>query len=778
MRKIFVAAAAALLLFSPRILRAQGTKLWLQSQFQEFEKGQPKNVAISSDGYLEPGPELRSVLLTPSTYLWQVASDRQGNAYLATGSPATVLKVSPDGKSTKLFSTRDLSVQAVAVGPDGSVYAATLPSGKVYRIRPTQSNLDDTSAAVVFDPAKLSPPAAGSTASAATRNTTQGGKAAGAEQTNPEQKTEKPAGGIKYIWDLAFDAQGRLYIATGGPAAIYRVAVETPNVKPELFFSSDEQHIRCLLFEPNGDLIAGSDGAGLVYRIGKDGRGMVIYNAPKREVTALAEGPAGRLYVASAGEKSKSTLPPLPVQGNVSVTATITIVTPGSVRASRNNSVIPEGSEIDELNSAGAPRQLWASSDDVVYALRATPRGLLAATGNRGRIYRIAEDGSYADLARASSGQATGFASASGGIWVATSNTGRLYELSNQPAAQGTYESDVFDAGAFSTWGRAEVNATDGGPSGPFELYARSGNIENPERGWSPWQRVAGNDSRVTAPAARFVQWKAVLSPSARLSSVGINYLPVNLAPVVSEIAVVPGARVNPSVAQPQGPQTVTINLPSQSGTTIVQDDASGTISGVKDRSAVTVRWAAQDANGDRLVYDLYLRADGEKDWRLLKAGLTRTFYSFDAVRIPDGGYRIKVVASDAPSHPAGDAMTGARESEHFIIDTTPPVISLLAAKLDGGKVHIAFQAKDATSPIARAEVSLDAGPWQHIDPVGRLSDSLVEHYDAIVPLPPPAVTSAAEAQPVIDASEHIVTVRAYDRYGNVSAAKTVFHAP
>lgn len=758
MRSIFLAAGAALLL-SPQILLAQGTKLWLQSQFDEFEKGQPQNVSISSDGYLEPGPELHSVLLTPSTYLWAVASDRQGNAYLATGSPATVLKVAPGGKSMKLFSTKDLSVQAVAVGPDGSVYAATLPSGKVYRIGPNQANLDDSSAAVVFDPANLPAKPAGSAASA-------------------QEKAVKPAEQARYIWDLAFDAQGALYIATGAPAAVYRIRVASANARPELFFSSDEQHIRCLLFEPDGDLIAGSAGTGLVYRIGKDGEGMVIYDAPKSEVTALAEASDGRLYVASVGEKTKSSLPPLPVQGNVTITATITIVPPGSVQASRTNTLVPEGSEVDELNAQGAPRKLWTSHDEVVYALHVTPRGLLAATGNRGRIYRIAEDGSYADLARAVSGQATAFAKAPGGLYVATSNTGRLYELDDQPAAGGAYESDVFDAGAFATWGRAEVNADDGGASGPFDLFARSGNVENPERNWSPWEKVAANNARLPVPNARFLQWKVQLGPGARVSSVGINYLQVNIAPVVDDVTVAPGARVNLSASEQPRPEPVTINLSSgESSVTYAQNDSTAPLSGFKDRSAVTARWAAHDDNGDQLVYDLYIRGDGEKDWRLLKAGLRQTFYTFDSTRFPDGGYRLKVVASDAPSHPAGEALTGEQMSQHFVIDTTPPAISLLTAKVEEGKVHVTFQASDATSPIVHAEYSLDAGPWKYVDPVGKLSDSLTEHYDFTVPLQAqPAVAPAAGPQPVADPNEHLITVRAYDRYDNTAAAKTVVH--
>ena len=100
----------------------------------------------------------------------------------------------------------------------------------------------------------------------------------------------------------------------------------------------------------------------------------MIYDAPKREVTALAESADGRLYVAAVGEKTKSTLPPLPVQGVAVATATITIVTPGSVQASSSNGLIPDGSEVDELSPQGAPRKLWATRDDVVYALRSTPR--------------------------------------------------------------------------------------------------------------------------------------------------------------------------------------------------------------------------------------------------------------------------------------------------------------------------------------------------------------------------------------------------------------------
>ena len=75
------------------------------------------------------------------------------------------------------------------------------------------------------------------------------------------------------------------------------------------------------------------------------------------------------------------------------------------------------------------------------------------------------------------------------------------------PEAEGTYESDVFDARIFSRWGRAEFRGT-----GSVDLYARSGNVDNPDRNWSPWKKIdLAANSETGIPAARYAQWKAVL---------------------------------------------------------------------------------------------------------------------------------------------------------------------------------------------------------------------------------------------------------------------------
>jgi hypothetical protein len=185
------------------------------------------------------------------------------------------------------------------------------------------------------------------------------------------------------------------------------------------------------------------------------------------------------------------------------------------------------------------------------------------------------------------------------------------------------------------------------------------------------------------------------------------------------------------------------------------------------DRDAIGVKWSAHDDNDDQLVYSVYYRGDGASRWLLLKDNITDKAYSFDASLLPDGGYTIKVVASDAPSHSPGDALTASRESRRFEVDTTPPRIENLSASIEGGQIRIRFRAEDGFSPIKRAEYSVDAGDWKYVEPIGQLSDSKVQDYDLKIPL-----DTAKDA-----GGEHVIVVRAYDRYDNMGAAKTLLLA-
>src|SRR5579863_10618661 len=113
---------------------AEGTRNWEQSKFEELIKGTAKGVAVRSTGGLELAPAFTALTTTPSTYIWSIAADREGNLYAAAGSPARVYRITPDGKSVVILEPQELQVQALAVDKSGVIYAATNPDGKVYKI--------------------------------------------------------------------------------------------------------------------------------------------------------------------------------------------------------------------------------------------------------------------------------------------------------------------------------------------------------------------------------------------------------------------------------------------------------------------------------------------------------------------------------------------------------------------------------------------------------------------------------------------------------------------
>jgi hypothetical protein len=738
---------------------AEGTRTWEQSKFDDLTKGTATGVAIRSAGGLELAPTFKSLYATPSTYIWAIAADDAGNVYVATGAPARVYRITPDGKATIIFEPKELQVQALRTGPGGAIYAATAPDGKVYKL--------EHKAGGKGQPTKNDPPQDV------------------ASEKDKEKDTAKPTAdaswsstvyfepGTKYIWDLALDKSGNLYVATGDHGEIYRV---TPKGEHSVFFKSDETHIRVLAFDAQENLIAGSDGSGLIYRISPAGEGFVLYSAPKKEITALALDPSGNIYAAAVGEKrsggtSSSSLAAALLLGASTPATTTTTPAPGisitpAPTAPQAAGAFPfpgggssGGSDVYRIAPDGSPVKVWGSREDIVYALAFDSQGrLLAGTGNRGHIFAITGLDEFSDLLKAPASQVTAFARApGGGLYAATSNLGKVFVLGPQPQAEGNYQSDVFDAKIFSRWGRAEFRG-----AGNVEIYARSGNVDNPDRNWSPWKKIdLTKDSETGIPPARYAQWKALLhagNAAPSVDSVALNYLPKNAAPEIDDVTVQAGVKYQP--------------IPRVSGSS----DSSGSsatrfeavIPSSHDRDSIGVKWTAHDENDDQLVYSVYYRGDGEARWLLLKDNLSDKAYSFDASLLPDGGYTVKVIASDAPSHSPGEALTTSKESRRFEVDTTPPRIESLAASIEGGQLHVTFRAVDGFSAIKRAEFSVDAGEWKYVEPVGQISDSKTESYDFKV-MPETAKDNGAS-------SEHVVVVRVYNRYENMGAAKTLIY--
>jgi hypothetical protein len=722
MFKSFVILLSALTLF------AGETRTWSQNDYDAFQKGAIKNLSVRSDGLLTLAPRSHELFDTSNLYLWALAQDSKGNLYAGGGANAKLYRIPPDGKGKMLADLDSLEIHAIAVDSKDRVYAATSPDGKIYRI--TGNNKPE----IFYEPKQ------------------------------------------KYIWTMAFDSRGDLFVGTGDQGEIHRV---TPDGKGKVFFKTDETHVRSMAVDAQDNLVVGTDPGGLVMRVSSAGEGFVLYQMPKREVTAVAVAKDGSVYASAVGNKQPGGSTASPAQP-APAPPTVVVNAPGGPGPAGARPVPPPssapspvtgGSEVYRIEPNGNPRRVWNNAQDVVYAIAFDASGhALLGAGNKGNLYRIESPTEYTSLLTLPATQITAFqAGRDGKLFAATGNVGKIYEIGPATEHDGTIESDVFDASMFTIWGRVTFEAKLNG--GQVSIQTRTGNLDQPQKNWSPWSApvTTGKGARMTSPAARFVQWKATLTADASgrsptLESVDVAYLPKNVEPHIDQIEMTPPNHKFPVSAAPLiPPQPQTLSLPPlgrrSSAPSVSLDTSSSTPAMQLAKGWVGARWLASDPNGDPLMFTVEIRGTNENEWKLLKDRIADKYISWDSTAFPDGDYRLRITASDAPGNPPSEVLSSRMESDVFVIDNTPPKISGLAATRNAGKLQVRWHAADALNNITKAEYSVDGSDWTVAAPVTRLSDAPELDYDLTLDSP---------------AGEHTIAVRVQDDYDNQATDKVV----
>jgi hypothetical protein len=174
----------------------------------------------------------------------------------------------------------------------------------------------------------------------------------------------------------------------------------------------------------------------------------------------------------------------------------------------------------------------------------------------------------------------------------------------------------------------------------------------------------------------------------------------------------------------------------------------------------ITVAWQAEDPDGDRLVYSVYFRGEGETQWKLLRGDTHENSVTFDADVLADGKYFFRVVASDREANPPATAREGQLVSAPVMIDNTPPVVTIAVVRHSGAAAHIEFEAADAASALRRCEYSLDAASWVPVAAADGVIDSLREKF----------VLDLTGLAP----GEHLLVIRAADSANNTGLAKVI----
>lgn len=106
-----------------------------------------------------------------------------------------------------------------------------------------------------------------------------------------------------YLWDIVFvddKVAGRdeLILATGTQGKVLRFFDGAD--KPEVVLESKQGNILSLAVDAKGNIFAGTDTDGLIYRIDREGNPFVVYDAPEAEISTLVAMPDGTIYAGTA----------------------------------------------------------------------------------------------------------------------------------------------------------------------------------------------------------------------------------------------------------------------------------------------------------------------------------------------------------------------------------------------------------------------------------------------------------------------------------------------
>ncbi len=554
--------------------------------------------------------------------------------------------------------------------------------------------------------------------------------------------------GESYVWALAPARKG-WYAATGPRGKLLLLE----GGRARTVFDSDESNLVSLISDGTGGAYAGGDTHGRVLHLRADGAVRTVFDATENEVRALARGSGGVLYAAAlsaaAAVEDESEQEPKPVKTTTG-RSTVYRIVPDSVVA-----------------------QHWVAPQSTVFGLAVrdgrTPQ-LLVAAGNRAALYRVDQPAAGALLFAPKAGQLTSITlDAQGDAFVTGSNPGSIYRVSAGPAAKGWLTSAVLDARRYARFGRIRWRGEANG--GRVRLTTRSGNCETPDSTWSPWTGGDEASFRVASPPARYLQWKIALERGGaggpHVEAVEVAYREQNLPPRLEELVVAPQA-----VGFREGellPRTepVTQNLPGgQKVEYSIRTKEGGTLRSLPEwaRGLRTLQWKASDPNGDDLRFKIEYHREGEQGWHLVEGELAAPSYTWDTNSLPDGRYRVRVVASDAPDNPVEEAAQATLESVPVTVDNTPPSVVELAASPAGPTVRVSGRARDATSILSRLELSVDGTEWRALRPEGGLADHNDLGFD----------TTLEGLSP----GEHSVSVRAVDGAGNTGIRTTSLRLP
>lgn len=519
--------------------------------------------------------------------------------------------------------------------------------------------------------------------------------------------------GTQHVWALAYDAGSQaLFAATGPQGKLWRI---TKDGRAQVYFDAAQEHLMSVAVG-GGKVYAGASEGAVLYSVTGPGRASVLYDFGRTEVRAIAVAKDGTVYAianqlegGSRGAKlPSSTQPPGPKAG----------------------SPLKGKGTLYRFAPDGSPEQLLDESKEHFVSLVLGDDGQpYVGTGSEGRVITVDEDHDSLLVADAEERQIASLSVRGTTGYVVTSDPAVFRPIRGVGGADAVWTSKVLDAGHRATFGRMTWDAT-----GTLELSTRSGNTAEPDDTWSDWSAPLQGPGPVASPPGRFLQVRARWSrdQKAELRSLRIPFVTDNLRALVTEVNVSSNAEVKGSsgVKKSGGPVSE------------------------KPDTKIKLSWKVQNPDEDELRYRLQYRLVGSKEWfDILEPHVIHTSesYTWDTADLPEGRYRVRVLASDELSNPPDRVKRHQRESQIVLVDNTPPTIEQL--RVDGRRIR--GVALDGVGPIQRIDVSLaGSNQWIPFFPVDGVFDEQREEFDI-------------DASVLLPQGPGMITLRVFDSANN-----------
>lgn len=731
------------------------TNYWTDSQSTQFKAGKTENVVISNFNQITLGSATTELLSgrTDTSLIFDIKVRTDGAILAATGSEGRIL-IYRNGKWEIFYQADQPYVFSLEIDKSGKIYAGT--GGSVGKVIELSAN-------------------------------------------GSESKTIFTNEKVQYIWKLGLLSDGRVAAATGPNGKLFLI----DKTGSKEIFSCKQKNLQAMAVGKDDTIYVGTDSDAIIYKIEQHNGEFVsraIYDAKEKEISVLEIDSQGNLYAATASgiqgkdqaksyltkpkgtpvstsqaastssapattqdapdtvvdgqEKSTPAAPPMPPMMMPGMP-----MMPGMNGGGPSEGPGPMGQNnvVYRIDKMGFVTEIFRDKVDI-NSMVLDQGNLYLGTGPEGWLFKVNPSTEEVVLllkTETKNINAIEF-DADGSMLLGTATPAKVVRMETKPAMKGTFTSKVFDAGQISHWGMIDAtpaNVESAGCCGTIQT--RSSVIANPDDpGWSAWSSVSDikTPSHINSPAGRYFQYRITFETQngtpAIINKVQISYMQDNRAPQVSEVS------VNTGQSGTSGPETSGGgNEGSSEGPSMPPVMQPG---GKKANKQFRFTWKAGDPNGDQIRYNVLLRRIPSPYWVELQKDFSATLMTWDSQSVPDGRYELKVIASDRLDNPVGMELSGARVSDAFIVDNTPPAIHDLKCSLTPeGHVLIEANLVDELSEISGAWVTVNASKdWQYLAPADELYDSKTERLETILPIP-------EKDKPIM------ITIKVDDRAGN-----------